>query len=157
MGYYTRVFCRSEKSPAFSELEEYMRNKNPLYRLEGEVDDKRVHWTNLELYYKDGKHPIPVELNWCDEEGSVGKEELIEFLDEIGSPGFSLKKRRVIKQLKQTKYIVCNQLLSDLDEDGYLANDHFKQLFVDRYQGMTHAKNEGFYNTGGTLLLRDPV
>jgi hypothetical protein len=121
MGYFTRVFCRSEKSPAFDELHEYMRSLNPLYRLEGEVDDEKIDWTNFELHYKDGKRPIPVELNWCDEESSVGHEELSEFIDGIGSPGLSLNKRKVIKRLKQTRYIICNQLLSDLDEDGYLA------------------------------------
>ena len=154
MGYYTRVFCRAEQTPAFNELQEYISSRNPLYRLEGEVDDKKVHWTNLELYYKVGKHPIPIELNWCDEEGSVGNEELTEFLDEIGPPGLSLKKRKVIRQMKQTKYIVCNQLLSDLDDDGDQVNGLFMQFFVDKYQGMIHAENAGFYKPDGTLLLK---
>lgn len=155
MGYYTRIFCRSEKFPALNELQEYMNSCNPLYRLEGEADDKGIHWTNLELYYKQGKHPIPVDLNWCDEEGSIGNEELTEFLDKIGSPGISLKKRKVIGQIKQTKFIVCNQLLSDLDDDGFLANDHFMKFFVNKYHGMIYAENEGFYNPNGTLLLKD--
>jgi len=154
MGYYTRVFCRAENFPAFNALQEYISSRSPLYRLEGEVDDKGLYWTNLELFYKDGRHPIPVELNWCDEAGSVGREELNEILDDIGSPGWSLKKRRVIQQLKQTKFIVCNQLLSDLDDDGFLANDCLMRFFVDNFQGMIHAENEGFYNSDGTLLLK---
>jgi len=155
MGYYTRVFCRSEKSPAFFELQEYMRNCNPLYRLEGDVDDKNRHWSNFDLFYKSGKHPIPVELNWCEEESSVGKEELAEFLDEIGPVGWSLKTRKVIKLLKHTKYIICNQLLSDLDDDGYRANDSLLRFFADNYQGMIHAENEGFYSSDGIFLLKD--
>ncbi len=93
-------------------------------------------------------------MNWCDEDDSVGKEELAEFLDEIGRPGLSLKKEKVIKQLKKTKFIICNQLLSDLDDDGYSANDRLMQLFVKKYEGMIHAENEGFYNRDGTLLLK---
>jgi len=93
-------------------------------------------------------------LNWCDQDDSVGQEELAEFLGEIGRPGLSLKKRKIIKQLKKTKFIICNQLLSDLDEDGYSANDHLMQFFVERYEGMIHAENEGFYNHDRTLLLR---
>jgi len=154
MGYYTRVFCKSEQSPAFRELQSYLTTCNPAYRLEGETDDNGTWWTNMELHYKEGKHPIPVELNWCDEEGSVGKEELAEFIEEIGSPGLSLKKRKVIKHLKQTKYIICNQLLSDLDDDGFLANDKLMELFVSKYEGMIHAENEGFYNHDHTILLK---
>lgn len=154
MGYYTRVFCRSENSPDFSELREYINRRSPLYRLEAETDDKKADWTNLELHYKEGKHPIVIELNWCNEDGSVGKEELAEFLDDIGMPVMSLKKRKVIRQIKQTKYIVCSQLLSDLDDDGYNANEYFMQFFVEQYQGMMHADNEGFYNGDGTLLLK---
>ena len=154
MGYYTRVFCRSDKFPAFGEIRRHMTALNPAYRVDGEVDDKESYWTNLELYYKEGNNPIPVELNWCDEEGSIGKEELTEFLEEVGSPGLSFKKRKVIRQLKQTKFIICNQLLSDLDDDGFLANDRLMQFFVDGYRGMVHAENEGFYNTDHTVLLK---
>lgn len=145
MGYYTRVFCRRDRFPTFSEIQGYMRSLSPIYRLEGEVDDNGNDWTNLEIYYKEGKHHIPVELNWCDEDASIGKEELAEFIDEIGPPGLSIKKWKVIMRLKKTKFIICNQLLSDLDEDGFQANGRFLQFFVEKYQGMVHAENEGFF------------
>jgi len=154
MGYYTRVFCRADRSPAFNEIQAYMSTLNPSYKLEGEVDNNNVYWTSFEFFYKAEKRPIPVELNWCDEEESVGKEELAEFLEEIGSAGWSIKKRTVIKWLKRTKFIICNQLLSDLDEDGYTANDRLMQFFVERYEGMIYAENEGFYGRNGSLLLK---
>jgi hypothetical protein len=116
MGYYTRVFCKAERFPTLIETQAYMHSLSTIYRLEGEVAGS--YWTNLNIYYKEGKHPIPVDLNWCDEDGSVGKEELAEFIDEIASPGLSIKKWKAIKHLKKTKFIICNQLLSDLDEDG---------------------------------------
>lgn len=152
MGYYTRVFCRSEKSPTFTELQDYLRHLNPEYRLEGEVDDDQVDWTNFEFFYKEGNQPIPVELNWCDEEGSIGQEELAEFIEDIGSPGWSFKKRKVIRQLKKTKYIICNQLLGDIDDEGYQANESLLQFFIERYEGMAQADGEGFYGRDGKIL-----
>jgi len=154
MGYYTRVFCSADRSPAFHEIQAYMSALNPSYKLEGEIDDKNTYWTNFELFYKAEKRPIPVELNWCDEEESVGKEELAEYLEEIGSPGWSINKRIVVKRLRRTKFIICNQLLSDQDEDGYTANDRLMQFFVEGYEGTIHAENEGFYGRNGSLLLK---
>ena len=60
MGYYTRVFCRAEKFPSFSEIQIYLSALNPAYKLEGEVDDNNAFRTNFEVSYKEGKHPIPV-------------------------------------------------------------------------------------------------
>jgi len=59
MGYYTRVFCRADASPAFSEIQAYMKTLNPSYKLEGEVDGSNVYWTSFEFFYKAEKRPIP--------------------------------------------------------------------------------------------------
>lgn len=62
------------------------------------------------------------------------------------SSGLSLKKRKIIKLLKQTSYTVCNQLPnSDMDDHGYNANGEFLKFFVDNCQGMIYADEEGFY------------
>jgi len=55
MGYYTRVFCRADRFPALSEIQTYMHFFNSLYRLDAEVDDNGIYWSNLELQYKEGK------------------------------------------------------------------------------------------------------
>jgi hypothetical protein len=137
MSYYIRAFCRADRSPAFSELQKFMRDKDPHYRLEGEVDDNNSCWTDFILHYKEGKLPILVEIAWCDEDSSPGKEELEEFLEDIGPPGFSLKKRKIINHLKQTKYIVCCQIpVSDVDDDGFLANQLLMTFFIVNYQGL---------------------
>jgi hypothetical protein len=133
-----------------------MHGKNPHYRLEGEVDDNNSYWTDFIFHYKEGKLPILVEIAWCDDDGSLGKEELGEFLEDIGSPGLSLKTRKVIKHLKATKYIVCCQIpVSDVDNDGFSANQQLMDFFVDHYQAMIHVVNEGFYNRENILFLRD--
>jgi hypothetical protein len=156
MGYYFRAFCRSTESPAFSQLQKFMHSKNPHYRLEGEVDDNNSYWTDFIFHYKEGRLPILVEINWCDDDSSLGKEELEEFLEDIGRPGLSLKKRKVIKHLKATKYIVCCQIpSSDVDKDGFSANHLLMDFFIHHYQAMIHADNEGYYNNDNTLLLKE--
>lgn len=155
MGYYVRVFCKSENTPAFSKLQEYLSAITPAYKVDGTADDHNSSWTDFEFHYKEGKLPMLVELNWTDEGGSIGKEEVDEFLEEIGSPGLSFKKRKVIKHLKKTKYIICNQLpTSDIDEDGYKANDELIKFFVNNYAGMLHADGEGFYDKN-EIILKD--
>ena len=152
MGYYTRVFCKSETAPSFKDLHEYMSGLNSVYRLEGTVDDNNS-WFDFELHYKEGKLAILVELNHINEKGDLGSEEVEEFLEEIGSPGLSLRKIKVIRHLKQTKYIICNQLpTSDIDDDGYSANGEFMKFIVDNYQGMFQADGEGFYENNKIVL-----
>ena len=151
MGYYTRVFCKSETVPPFKELQEYMLGINSQYRLEGSSDNNSTNWNDFELHYKEGKLPILVELNRTDE--GLGKEEIEEFIEEIGLPGFSIRKIKVIRYLNRTKYIICNQLpSSDIDEDGFIANEKFTKFFVDNYQGMFQADGEGFYDNNKIIL-----
>ena len=146
MSYYVRAFCKATITPSFSELQQHLSMQNKAYRLEGDTDENNIHWTDFEFYYKEDKLPLLVELNWCEEPESVGYEELEEFLEDIGSPGLSLKKRKVIRHLRETKYIICAQFpVSNIDEDGYKAIDTFFKLFVDRYQALLHADGEGFY------------
>lgn len=137
MSYYIRAFCRSQRSPAFSDLQKFLNGRNPHYHLEGEVDDNNSYWTDFIFHYKEGRLPILVEINWCDDDSSLGKEELEEFLQDIGSPGLSLKKRKVIKHLKQTKYIICCQIpASDVDDDGFSANQQLMDFLIHHYQAL---------------------
>lgn len=156
MSYYIRAFCKADKSPDFSEMEKFMSAKSPQYRLEGEVDDNNSYWTDFILHYKERKLPLLVEISWCDDEGSIGREELEEFLHALGSPGFSLRKRKVIRHLKQTKFIVCCQIpVSDVDDDGFLANQRLMHFFAVNYQALIHVENEGFYARNNTILIKD--
>jgi hypothetical protein len=122
---------------------------------EGTLDNEGENWHSFEMKYKEGKSPIIVELNLVNDTDEIGKEEVQEFIEEIGSPGISLKKRKVINHLKETKYIIANQLLGDIDDDGYDANGEFMKYFVDNFEGMQYADGEGFYDKDMTLLLKD--
>ena len=41
---------------------------------------------------------------------------------------------------------------SDIDEDGFIANEKFTKFFVDNYQGMFQADGEGFYDNNKIIL-----
>ena len=158
MPYYVRVFCKSNKIPTVDEVFNFANSQSYNFKLEvveNTLDETETNWTSFEMKYKDDKGPIVVELSMVDDKDEIGKEEIKEFLEEIGSPGLSLKKRKVINHLKGTKYIVANQLLGDIDDDGYDANGEFLKFFVDNFEGMQHADGEGFYDKDMTILVAD--
>jgi hypothetical protein len=158
MPYYVRAFCKSTKIPKIEEIFNYANGQGFNFRLElneGTLDNEGENWHSFEMKYKEGKSPIIVELNLVNDTDEIGKEEVQEFIEEIGSPGISLKKRKVINHLKETKYIIANQLLGDIDDDGYDANGEFMKYFVDNFEGMQYADGEGFYDKDMTLLLKD--
>lgn len=145
MPYYVRAFCKSETLPTIEEIESTLKSNYPDIRIE--TEDERVgKWENAEYYYKNGNEPVIVECSFKEGSESLATEECGEFIEEIGSPGLSLAKRKVIDHLKNTKYIISCQLLNDIDDDGYHLNGELLNLFVDKYGGIIQADGEGFYS-----------
>ena len=151
MSYYVRSFCKSEKVPTVTELETTLKSEYPAIRLETE-DSKDGVWENLEFYYKDSNQPVVVECSYNNSPESMAAEECEEFIEEIGKPGLSIVKRKVLEHLQQTKYIISCQLLSDIDDDGYHLNGELLNIFVNNYSGLIQADGEGFYN-GHKLIV----
>jgi hypothetical protein len=144
MPYYVRAFCNSDTVPSISELESILKSEYPAIRLETE-DARDGKWGNAEYYYKESNQPVVVECNYNDGPESLVAGECEEFIEEIGSPGLSMAKRRVLDHLKNTKYIISCQLLSDIDDDGYHLNGELLNIFVNKYGGLIQADGEGFY------------
>ncbi len=157
MPYYVRAFCTSNDIPTLSTIFQYASSKGiDLYVDEqhGLVDVNSSDWSQVEISYKKGKSPLVVECNRYDgTQECLARVEPLEFIEKIGSPGFSLTKRRVIKHLKNTQFIISSQLLNDINDDGYNANGTFLTYFVEHCGGMIQADNEGFYD-GETLILK---
>ncbi|MGD2118772.1 MAG: hypothetical protein PVG66_10455 [Chromatiales bacterium] len=152
MPYYVRAFCKSDAVPSVSELESILKSEYSGVRLETE-DARDGKWGNAEYYYKDGNQPVVVECNYNDGPESLAAEECEEFIEEIGSPGLSMAKRKVLDHLKNTKYIISCQLLSDIDDDGYHLNGELLNIFVNNYGGLIQADGEGFYK-GHKLVVK---
>ena len=147
MGYYVRAFCASEKVPTPRALLEYAKKKGIPLGLEGDgVDIDNTNWEQLAWVYKDGKLPILMECNRDTSEDCLFREEIEEFIEFIGKPGLSVKKRRIIGHLKESKYIIACQLpTSDIDDDGYDANGMLLTYFVENHSAIIQADGEGFY------------
>ena len=154
MGYYTRVFCKSSEIPSIQQIISHIKNViNDSCTVEDYDDDlNSPNWTNFSLNYKKGKLPLLVEINKLEDDDNLAKEEINEFLEQIGSPGFSFGKRKAISHLEDTKYIVVSQLpTSDIDDDGYRTNGELLKYFADKFKGLLQADGEGFYD--GTKLI----
>jgi len=154
MGYYTRVFCKIDKKPAIRQVLDHVNKLG--YKVKSNLVDgeqNKFDWKDFELFYKSDKIPILVESNNIDDEYGLAKEEIEEFLDEIGEAGIlAFNKKRVVRHLQATKYIVVTQLpTSDIDDEGYNVNSELLKFFVDNYEGVIQADGEGFYE--GTKLI----
>jgi len=146
MPYYIRAFCTDESRPSLDQLETALKRDNPAACFKADDDRTAANWSQAEFYYKEGKQPVVVEINFNDGDKSLASEESQEFADKIGKPGFSLSKRRVLSQLANTRYIVCCQLLGDIDDDGYHLNGELLNFYVNNHGGMIQADGEGFYD-----------
>ena len=151
MPYFVRAFCKSKTIPSVNEIEGALKAEYPQIRIETE-DARTGHWENAEYYYKNGHEPVIVECNQNTGPDSLCAEECEEFIEEIGSPGISLTKRKVLGHLKETQYIITCQLLNDIDDDGYHLNGELLNLFASNYKGLIQADGEGFYD-GHKILV----
>ncbi len=157
MPYRVRAFCTGSEIPTLRQVFEYAKSQNISLSADethGPINLDLPDWTEVEISYKTGKSPLVVECNRDDgTEDCLAQIEPHEFIEEIGSPGLSFAKRRVIKHLKNTKFIIASQLLNDIDDVGYDANGTFLQYFVDHCGGIIHADLEGFYD-GDKVILK---
>jgi hypothetical protein len=157
MPYYTRVFCTSKETPQLQELYEALKNFNHEVSFEGydmESEISPQEWKSFELSYHTQKRPLIVELNTCTDKDGLLKEEIQEFLEELGKPKFyEFSKKKVIQHLKATQFIVCTQLpTSDINDQGFEVNGDFLDYIADHFSGLIQADGEGFYR-GAHLIL----
>ncbi len=157
MPYRVRAFCVGPDIPTLAQVFEYARAQGVSLspdETHGPTDVNSPDWSEVEISYKPGKSPLVVECNRDDgTDDCLARVEPQEYIEDIGAPGLSLAKRRVIKHLNATRFIIVSQLLSDIDDDGYDANGTFLTYFVEHCGGMIHADGEGFYD-GNKVILK---
>ena len=152
MGYYLRVFCNSDTVPSVASLQGALHAAAPALRLHTDDPTDSSHWENAELRYKDGKEPILIEVNRNDGADSLAAEEIGEFAAEVRALPQSSATARVLEHLRASHYTVCCRLLTDIDDDGFVANDQLMDYFILNHDGMVQADGEGFYD-GAELLV----
>ena len=148
MGYFTRVFCSSNQKPKISGILAHLKSVG--FDLSVNLTESELNaenWTDFELIYDNVRLPLLVELNRKEEKEQLAEEELEEFFEIIGTAKFyELNKKKVIKHLKATKYIVCIQLpTNDIVDKGYDINGELMEYLELNFKGMAQADKEGFY------------
>jgi len=150
MGYYVRAFCKSVSVPTLAEVEASLRRTLAYVRFDTDEPRNSAHWRNAEFFYDEAKSPIVVEVNVDEGPESLLQAERQEFIEELAELDESDATSRVVEHLRETKYIVSCQLLSDIDDNGYEANGQLLDYFVTNGEGLVQADGEGFYE--GTEL-----
>ncbi len=154
MGCYVRAFCAAKQTPTINTVLQSLRQAG--YNFTPHVDDPSELdsplWQKFELQYNEAKNPIVVECNRDDVKECLARAEIKDFVETIALLENAPAKGTVIDRLNKTRFIICCQLLSDIDEDGFEANGLFLHYFVERCDGMIQADGEGFYE-GTDLLL----
>ncbi len=155
MGYYTRVFCSSQKKPKIGEIIEKLNSNG--FKVWANLDVENLdnsEWTNFELNYHSERLPLLIELNEIGKSDELAEEEISEFIEFIGKPKFlEFKKKKIVNHLKKTKFIVCIQLpTSDIIEIGYDINGALMEYLEKKFLGMTQADREGFYLNSKLLI-----
>ncbi len=157
MGYYVRAFCKADKVPSANSVLKWLDARGFQFSIEISdtgIDAYSCEWKQISLKYKDDKLPILVDCDRDDGSDScLMRKEINEFLELIGKPGLFSAKRRVVKHLRDTRFVIACQLpVSDIGDDGYDANGEFLRYFLENCEGMIQADCEGFYD-GETLVV----
>lgn len=157
MLYYSRVFC-TVSSLSISKAIAYANSKGNPFLLslnKASLEKYSNGSSHFEITYSLEKQPINVDINVVDEVDAIAKEEVKEFIADLGFAGFSSIKRKIIRHLEQTLFIVACEMPDDMNEDGQAAIHLFLQYYVTHCNGLLHVDGEGFYNDDMTLLLPD--
>ncbi len=156
MGNYIRAFCVCEEVPPVTKLVQWLATRDINLKVENGDPMKMQSrgWEQASLIYKDGKLPIIARCTRTDAKGNgSASEELKQFLEQIGSPGKSRAKKRVVDHLKGTRFIISLRLpKGDMDDEGWDANGQILTYFVEHCGALIFADGEGFYE-GPRLIL----
>lgn len=160
MGYYIRAFCTQGEPPPLRPVLAFSAERGARLILDSEVSKPALddgNWEQVGIVYKDHKASILLEINRDDgDDESLMREEIEEFLEFLEEAPNNKNRRRVEKNLRNTRFIVAAQLpTSDIDEDGYVALGHVLNYFVDNNGAMIQADGEGFYDGGNVIVELD--
>lgn len=148
MGYYLRVLTPSEKIIPASEIAAAVGSAS--LTLEAGIDRD---WDQLLLAHRDGREIALIERNVVAE-GSLGADEIEEFLEEIedAEPASGVDWLR--GYLPKVKVVYAFQVLNGVHEDdGWDRLDAAKELLWQRLGGVLQADNEGFSNEAGYHIV----
>jgi len=155
MAYWMRVFCTEGEPPPLEDVLTWVAERGPALALDTDlidVDPSSPGWTQAAISYRPEKQPFLAETIIATE--PEAKEELDEFVELLEDAQDSPAKGNVLAHLRQTTFIVANQIpTSDFENDGYDSVGEFMRFFVEQNGGMIQADGEGFYE-GDKLVVQ---
>jgi hypothetical protein len=152
MAYYTRVLSKDEDFPSFEELTRLIRDAHPDYRLTIESGDEE-DWESLLLSGIDEVEVAVLERNPV-EIGSVGQDEIADFLEDIQDCKPESGARWLADYLSEVKTVYAFQHLqgADTDEGGNVLHA-LRSALWERGDAIIQADGEGFTNEEGFHIL----
>jgi hypothetical protein len=156
MGYYVRAFCSAADVPPLGAVLDWVSRQGVAVRVApeaGDIDLASPTWEDVPLLYAAGQRPILCSVSRDD--GSpqgLFREEVREFEEFLEDAEDTPARERVLRHLGQSRYVVANQLMGDVNDAGYTASALVLEYFVDHGGGLVQADGEGFYD-GETLIV----
>jgi hypothetical protein len=152
LAYYTRVLTKHEDFPSFEELAGSLRTDHPHCRLSIEDGDEET-WETLLLSSDDGveialleRHPVT--------DGSVGQDEIAEFIEETSDCKPESGVEWLHNFLGEVKAIYDFQHLAGTEsEEGSAALHALRSTLWERGESIIQADLEGFTNEEGFHIV----
>jgi hypothetical protein len=145
MGYYTRVLTKRDEWPPHAELVAALRKVHSKAVLSCDENDPE-RWEALVLSHADGREIAAIERNPVSE-GTLGGEEIAEFVEEIQTCKPATAVPWLTGFLRSVKVIYCFQHLSGTEIDnGAAALGAVSEAIWARGDAILQADGEGFSN-----------
>ena len=148
MAYYTRVLSKDESLPSFEELARLVSDAHPDFKLTVESGDEE-DWESLLISGNDEVEVAVIERNPV-EIGSVGQDDIAEFLDETRDCKPESGVAWLKDYLAEVKTVYAFQHLqgADTDEGGSVLHA-LRSALWERGDAIIQADGEGFTNEDG--------
>jgi hypothetical protein len=152
MGYYTRVLSQLEEFPPLDELARFMRAEHPDFKLTLE-DGTEEQWDSLLLSGNDDVEVAVIERNPVTE-GSMGQDEITEFLEELRDCKPETGVQWLAEYLAEVRTVYAFQHLQGSDtEEGGNALHALRSALWERGDAIIQADGEGFTNEDGYQIV----
>ena len=152
MGYYTRVLSKYEDFPSFEELVQSVQSEHPNFSLTVE-EGTEENWESI-LLSGDGEVEVAVLERNPVSDGSVGQDEIAEFLEETRDCKPESGVEWLHSFLTEVKTVYAFQHLAGSETEEGLAALHALRTFLwQRGESIIQADMEGFTNEDGYHIV----
>lgn len=152
MGYYTRILSKHEDFPSLEELSEFLAAEHSSVKLTIEEGDEE-QWETL-LLSGHGEIEIALLERNPVSEGSLGRDEIAEFIEETADCKPESGVAWLHEFLAETKTIYAFQhLVGSETEEGLAALHALRTFLWQRGDSIIQADMEGFTNEDGYHIV----